>query len=103
MTGSLKGVRIAVDAMGGDFGVSVAVAGSVAASRRYGLSLVLVGREALVKAELAKAEVKGLDIRVVDALELAPPHPKTRSASAPRRFCSRHEAHPRLPKARATS
>lgn len=69
MTGSLKGVRIAVDAMGGDFGVSVAVAGAVAAARRYGLSLILVGREAAVKAELAKADVSGLDIRLVDAAE----------------------------------
>lgn len=69
MTGSLKGVRIAVDAMGGDFGVSVAVAGSVDAARRYGLSLILVGREAAVKAELAKADVSGLDIRVLDAPE----------------------------------
>ena len=69
MTGSLTGVRIAVDAMGGDFGVSVAVAGALVASRRYGLSLVLVGREAAVKAELAKADVSGLDIKVVDAPE----------------------------------
>ena len=69
MTGSLKGVRIAVDAMGGDFGVSVGVAGAVAAARRYGLSLILVGRESAVKAELAKADVSGLDIRLVDAAE----------------------------------
>ena len=69
MTGSLKGVRIAVDAMGGDFGVSVPVAGAVVAARRYGLSLILVGREAAVRAELAKADVSGLDIRVVDAVE----------------------------------
>ncbi|MEO8358918.1 MAG: phosphate acyltransferase PlsX [Vicinamibacteria bacterium] len=67
MTGSLKGVRVAVDAMGGDFGVSVAVAGSVVAARQYGLSLILVGRELEVKAQLAKASVTGLDIRIVDA------------------------------------
>lgn len=69
MTGSLKGVRVAVDAMGGDFGVSVAVAGAVVAARRYDLSLILVGREAAVRAELAKADVSGLDIRVVEAAE----------------------------------
>ena len=69
MTGSLKGVRVAVDAMGGDFGVGVAVAGSVAAGRRYGLSLILVGREAAVRAELAKTDASGLDLRVVDAPE----------------------------------
>jgi len=69
MTGSLNGVRIAVDAMGGDFGVSVAVAGSLAAARRYGFSLTLVGREAQVQAELAKASVSGLNLRVLDAPE----------------------------------
>lgn len=69
MTGSWKGVRVAVDAMGGDFGVSVAVAGAVVAARRYDLSLILVGREAAVRAELAKADVSGLDIRVVEAAE----------------------------------
>jgi glycerol-3-phosphate acyltransferase PlsX len=69
MTGSLKGVRIAVDAMGGDFGVSVAVKGAVDAARQYGPALVLVGREAAVRAELAKTPVSGLDLRVVDAPE----------------------------------
>lgn len=69
MTGSLKGVCVAVDAMGGDFGVSVAVPGSIAAARRYGLSLRLVGREPAVRDELAKADISGLDIQVVDAPE----------------------------------
>ena len=69
MTGSLQGVRVAVDAMGGDFGVPVAVAGAISAARQYGLSLVLVGREAAVKAEVARADVSGLAVEVVDALE----------------------------------
>ena len=69
MSRSLKGVRVAVDAMGGDFGVSVAVAGSISAARREGLCLSLVGREAAVRAELAKADLSGLDIVVVDAPE----------------------------------
>ena len=69
MTGNLKGVRIAVDAMGGDFGVHVAVAGALDAARRYGLSLILVGREAAVAAEVSKADVAGLDVRLVDAPE----------------------------------
>jgi phosphate acyltransferase len=69
MSGGLKGVHIAVDAMGGDFGARVAVAGSIAAARQYGLTLSLVGREAAVRAELAKADITGLDLRVVDAPE----------------------------------
>ncbi len=55
--------------MGGDFGVSVAVAGSISAARRDGLSLTLVGRETAVRAELAGADLSGLDIVVVDAPE----------------------------------
>jgi glycerol-3-phosphate acyltransferase PlsX len=69
MTGSLKGVRVAVDAMGGDYGVSVAVAGALAAARRYGLSVFLVGRETEVRAELARSVVTGLDLAVVGAPE----------------------------------
>lgn len=69
MTGNLKGVRIAVDAMGGDFGVHVVVAGALDAARRYGLSLILVGREAAVAVEVSKADIAGLDVRLVDAPE----------------------------------
>lgn len=58
-----------MDAMGGDFGVRVGVAGAIDAARRYGLSLILVGREADVRAEVAKADVSGLDVRIVDAPE----------------------------------
>jgi glycerol-3-phosphate acyltransferase PlsX len=69
MSRSLKGVRVAVDAMGGDRGVGVAVAGSVSAARRDGFALTLVGRQAEVSAELGKADVSGLDVVVVDAPE----------------------------------
>lgn len=69
MTGSLRGVRVAVDAMGGDFGVSVAVAGALAAARRDGLSLTLVGRESAIRAELGKADASGLDLAVAEAPE----------------------------------
>ena len=69
MTGSLKGVRVAVDAMGGDSGVRVGVAGAVSAARRYAISLTLVGRESLVRDELSKLDISGLDVRIVDAPE----------------------------------
>ena len=69
MPESLSGVRVVVDAMGGDFGVRIAVAGALAAARRYGVSLTLVGREALVKAELTAERTSGLEIRVLDAPE----------------------------------
>jgi phosphate acyltransferase len=69
MTASLKDVHVAVDAMGGDFGARVVVAGSIAAARQYGITLTLVGKEDAVKAELAKADVSGLDVRVSHAPE----------------------------------
>ena len=69
MNSGLKGVHIAVDAMGGDFGVRVVVAGSITAARQYGVTLSLVGRESAVRAELAQADLTGLEIRVVDAPE----------------------------------
>ena len=55
--------------MGGDFGVSVGVAGALAAARLYGLSLRLVGRETSIRAQLAKTDVSGLDLEVIDAPE----------------------------------
>lgn len=65
--GSLKGVRVAVDALGGDDGAPVAIPGALAAAREYGVSLLLVGREDVVRSHLAKADVAGLDVRVVHA------------------------------------
>lgn len=47
-------MRIAVDAMGGDIGVPVNVQGALRAAKKYGVTPVLVGDEALIKAELAK-------------------------------------------------
>ncbi|XXJ21051.1 phosphate acyltransferase PlsX [Desulfovibrio caledoniensis] len=56
--------RIAVDAMGGDFGPGVVVPGAVSAARE-GIAIVLVGDEQKVRAELAKLDTNGLDIEVV--------------------------------------
>lgn len=69
MTGNLKGVRVAVDAMGGDFGAGVATAGAISAARRYGLELTLVGRADIIRAELAKHDLSGLAVAVAAADE----------------------------------
>ena len=62
--------RIAVDAMGGDFGPSVIVPGALAAARANGLSLLLVGDPAQIGAELAKHPTKSLSIEVVPASQV---------------------------------
>jgi len=59
--------RVAVDAMGGDHGPGVVVDGTVLACQELGLSVALVGPEAVVRRELARAGVRGLSIEVVDA------------------------------------
>ncbi|WP_319469134.1 phosphate acyltransferase PlsX [uncultured Pseudodesulfovibrio sp.] len=61
--------RIAVDAMGGDFGPCVVVPAAVEAARE-GIDIALVGDEAAINAELSRLDVKGLDIRVVHASQV---------------------------------
>ena len=48
-------MRIAVDAMGGDYAPAQIVLGAVEAVRKYKCDIVLVGDEARIKAELAKS------------------------------------------------
>jgi phosphate acyltransferase len=59
--------RVAVDAVGGDHGPGVVVDGAVLACRELGLSVDLVGPEAIVRAELLRVGAGGLPIEVVDA------------------------------------
>ena len=48
-------MRIAVDAMGGDYAPAQIVLGAIEAVRKYKCDIVLVGDEARIKAELAKS------------------------------------------------
>ncbi|WP_264983774.1 phosphate acyltransferase PlsX [Pseudodesulfovibrio portus] len=68
-TGATSAPRIAVDAMGGDFGPQVVVPAAVEAARE-GIAIALVGDEAVVNAELAGCDAEGLDIRVVHASQV---------------------------------
>lgn len=63
-------VRIAVDAMGGDYAPFEIVKGAVDAARVYGVSILLVGREDEVQAELDKYDTTGLDIKIKHASEV---------------------------------
>jgi glycerol-3-phosphate acyltransferase PlsX len=55
MSSSISGVRVALDAMGGDLGPGVVVAGGIAAARDLGVEVLLVGPPDVLRAELAKA------------------------------------------------
>lgn len=62
---------IAVDAMGGDNGIAVTVAGALEAARENDIVLKLVGRRSVVEDELAKHDTSGFDLEVVHAEQVA--------------------------------
>jgi glycerol-3-phosphate acyltransferase PlsX len=63
-------MKILVDAMGSDHAPVPDVAGAVAASRDFGVEVVLVGPEDVVRAELAKNDVAGAKMQVVHASQV---------------------------------
>ncbi|WP_420641045.1 phosphate acyltransferase PlsX [Candidatus Leptofilum sp.] len=62
-------MRIVVDAMGSDDHPAPDVAGAVDAAREFGDSIILVGDETQIKAELAMQDSSGLSLEVVHASE----------------------------------
>ncbi len=67
MSQAIAGVRVAIDAMGGDSGPGVVVAGAIEASRALGIKALLVGPRETVERELRAAGAAGADCEVVDA------------------------------------
>ncbi len=65
-------MKIVLDAMGGDNAPGEIVAGAVQAARQLNLTVILVGNEAVIKAELAKHDTAGLDLPVVNAPDAIP-------------------------------
>jgi glycerol-3-phosphate acyltransferase PlsX len=63
-------MKIAVDAMGGDHAPREIVRGAVESARSNGLSLILVGQEERIRAELRQIDVSGADIEVLHASEV---------------------------------
>ena len=57
-------VRVAVDAMGGDYAPAEVVNGAVQAARRGGVEITLVGPEDLVGAELSRHDTGGLPLHL---------------------------------------
>lgn len=62
-------MRIAIDAMGGDFGPVTVVPGAIDGARLYQTSLLLTGRRDAIETELSKLDTNGLDIAIVDTPE----------------------------------
>lgn len=62
-------MKIAVDAMGGDHAPREAVAGAVEATKEFGVSVILVGREEEIKTELKTFDYPTKLITVADARE----------------------------------
>jgi glycerol-3-phosphate acyltransferase PlsX len=60
-------IRLAVDAMGGDFAPHEIVIGAARGARRLGISLLLVGDPALIQAELDEVDCAGLSIEIAPA------------------------------------
>jgi len=64
-------MKIAVDAMGGDNAPHAVVAGAVQAAKEYGVSIILVGIEQIILAELKKhPHAQSLPIEVRNATEV---------------------------------
>jgi glycerol-3-phosphate acyltransferase PlsX len=63
-------IRIAVDSMGGDYAPEEIVKGSVEAARSLNVAITLVGTRDTIEAELAKLDVSGLPISIVEANEI---------------------------------
>ncbi len=62
-------MKVAVDAMGGDFGPRVTVEGAIKASREYKTDVLLVGVEDLIKKEFDKFNHSQSNVTIVNAAE----------------------------------
>jgi glycerol-3-phosphate acyltransferase PlsX len=62
-------MKVAVDAMGGDFGPRVTVEGALKASREYKIEALLVGLEDLIKKEFDRLDHSKTKITIINAAE----------------------------------
>jgi len=68
-------MKIAVDAMGGDNAPQAVVAGSVQAAQQFGIGIILVGIEQLIRQELDKhPSAKALPLEIRNATEVVDMH-----------------------------
>jgi glycerol-3-phosphate acyltransferase PlsX len=63
-------MRLALDAMGGDHAPAVTVEGAVQSARESNHEIILVGREELIRAELARHDTRKISLRIEHAAEV---------------------------------
>ena len=63
-------MKIAVDAMGGDYGPAVVVEGAVAASREFGVTVMLVGDRPAIEREVARLGVDHAAVEIRHASQV---------------------------------
>lgn len=62
-------MKIAIDAMGGDYAPQEIVKGAVTGAREYGVDIILVGPTEQVEPELAKCDSTGVNVEIVHTSE----------------------------------
>jgi glycerol-3-phosphate acyltransferase PlsX len=85
-------MKIAVDAMGGDYAPEAIIEGAVQAAEEHGLSIILVGQEDLVYKELEKYDTAYLDIEVIHASQVVDMHDLPSAALRRKKDSSLHVA-----------
>jgi glycerol-3-phosphate acyltransferase PlsX len=68
--GAPSRLKVAVDAMGGDYGPRVVVEGAVAAVREFGAAVILVGDSSAIHREVARLEAQGLGLEIRHASQV---------------------------------
>jgi phosphate acyltransferase len=63
-------MKIALDAMGGDFGPAVVVEGAVVAARDHGIAAVLVGDKAAIEREIIRLKAQDLPLSIRHATQV---------------------------------
>ncbi|HLI08492.1 MAG TPA: phosphate acyltransferase PlsX [Ktedonobacteraceae bacterium] len=70
MSAEKPAIRLALDAMGGDYAPAAPVEGAIQAAREYGIGVYLVGREEAIRAELTRFDTAGLDLPIINTDEV---------------------------------
>lgn len=65
----MEQVRIAIDAMGGDYAPKEIVAGALDGARDFGVKVLLVGEPTAIEAVLSTLDTAGLDVSIVPSRE----------------------------------
>ncbi len=65
-----KVVKVAIDAMGGDYAPREIVKGTIEAVKEGGVEVILVGRGDAIQKEMARYDVSGLPIHIMSASEV---------------------------------